>query len=188
MLDMYRADQKIIHIDLERLRSHDGTWQINYHLTLALGDKSWESLDIADTLDYGALAGQLRFILDSAAEPKAALEAYGPLLSTLFPLLTITDYSLTITSTPLKSQPDATAKLWLGPFEDCQKKDLTAAVLICSGVGAGQWFLSPYGPTDLGRKVSPKDLCLTIPYEGYLETSHFKDDYYRYSPSEGESQ
>lgn len=186
---MYRPSQKIIHIDLEQLRSHDGTWRIDCRLKLALPAGSWDDLDITDTLDYGALAGQLRFILDclGPAQVEATIAAYGNLLPQLFPALNIIDYSLTITSSVPIIACEGCA-LWLGTWTEFLKttlqKNPASAVLVCSGAGAGEWFLSPYAN---GERFESSALFLAVPYTGYLPTAHFKANYYQYPPDFGEA-
>lgn len=186
---MYRVGQKIIQIDLEHLTSHDGRWQVDSRLNLALPPGSWDALEITDTLDYGALAGQLRFILDCvpAAHVEATITAYAKLLPQLFPALTITGHKLTITSTELLTSREG-KPLWLGTMTEfgktTKKMNPASAVLICSGERGGDWFLSPYADAS---SFEASALCLAIPYTGYLPTQHFKTNYYTYPPYLGET-
>lgn len=190
---MYRADPKIIQIELERLSSHDESWQVDCRLNLTLRPGEWADLDITDTLDYGALAGQIRFILDAAADPATAIGQFEPLLPRLFPRLTITGQELTITrTTPRISTPGHSSQspgpLWLGTAAALAGLDITAAVLVCTGAQSGTWYLSPYFGSSTGTSSSaatpePAALCLAMPYSGYLATGHFKADYYHYPPS-----
>lgn len=191
---MYSAGQKKtpreITIALDGLTSADGAWRVDCRVVLAMASLAeWSNLAISDTLDYGALAGHIRFILDTAMAPEAALAAYAQQLPRLFSPLAIADHSLTITNAkPSKSckvTPEDCA-VYLDTARTLGQKELTAVVLICSGSSrAGTWLLTPYSSL---ADLEPDALCLAVTYSGYLPTERMKANYFDYPPKDTQAQ
>lgn len=173
-------------IALEDLSSACGQWRVQGHVTLSMAKpvSAWHALSLEETLDYGTLAGLIRFVLDASSTPVADIAALEPLLPTLFPHLSFTEQSLTITSgfvSETKGNKQSRLHSCRGDTlaKRIQEEGLTAAVLVWGQQDRmrGQWFLTPYHDV---TRIDPVSQLLIMPYAGYLETQHFKPHYFEY--------